>query len=160
MDRYKMRRRDKKIEEDEEIQDIIKRQNFFTISMCKNNRPYLVTMNYAYDFENNCFYFHCAKEGKKIDFLNQNPIIWGQIVEDRGYKEGECDHAYRSIHFQGNVEFIEESFEKRKALIMMIEQIDNNPEPVKEKFLSDGDCLDRVKIGRIEVQFMTGKRAD
>ncbi|MHA1777846.1 MAG: hypothetical protein DRO88_09975 [Promethearchaeia archaeon] len=154
---YHLRRKEKKITENSEIEKIFLDQKVFTLAMCKNNIPYLVTMDYVWDSSEKCFYFHCAAAGKKIDILNSNSNIWGQIVEDLGYIPGECDHAYRSVHFEGKVEFIDEIAIKRKALELMIKKFENDPQPLYERFLQE-KSLKSVKIGKISPKYLTGKK--
>jgi nitroimidazol reductase NimA-like FMN-containing flavoprotein (pyridoxamine 5'-phosphate oxidase superfamily) len=113
-------------------------------------------MNHGFDEAEDCLYFHCAPTGKKIDLLRANPQIWGQALEDGGYLDGECDHAYRTVQFQGRAEFVTEMGEKRHALAIMIEQLESSPEPVKARNLEPekiaGVCIIRVRLGA-----MTGK---
>ena len=91
-----------------ELLEIIAGQRLMTLAMAEDGQPYLITVNYGFDAEANCFYFHCAPEGKKLDYLRANPNVWGQVIENRGYVTGKCDHAYRSVHFAGQVDFLED----------------------------------------------------
>ena len=101
INKYHTRHPEKEITDHSEILRIVKSQKFMTIAMSKDNEPYLVTVNHAFDEEKNCFYFHCSKTGKKADFIHSNTKVWGQILEDNGYLVRQCDHAYRSVHFTG-----------------------------------------------------------
>ena len=156
MERYHLRRSDKALEDKAELVRILKSQKHVTLALCEDNQPYLVTMNHGYDESEHCLYFHCAPVGKKIDLLRANPQVWGQALEDGGYLDGECDHAYRTVQFQGRAEFVEDSAEKGRALALMIEQLETSPEPVKARNLVPekiaGVCILRVRLGE-----MTGK---
>ncbi|TFG19178.1 MAG: hypothetical protein EU530_07100 [Promethearchaeota archaeon] len=158
MQKYHLRRSDKKIKKIEDIIAIINRQEYLTLALCNNNHPYLVSLNYGYDLENKCFYFHSATEGKKLEFLKQNPSIYGQILEQLKYKEGECSYAYRSVQFGGEVTFVKDNEEKKHALELMIEKIET-PALIlntKNKFITD-KIPERVLIGKITVNEFTGK---
>ncbi|MHA1728095.1 MAG: pyridoxamine 5'-phosphate oxidase family protein [Promethearchaeota archaeon] len=157
MRKYNLRRKEKAITDENEIFGILKRNLIFTIAICKENEPYLVTMNYAFDKKNMCFYFHCAYQGKKIDFLRANPTVWGQIIEDKGYIKGKCDYSYISIHFSGHVEFIEDITSKQNILSFMIEQFEENPEPVRKQYINN-DSLKTVCVGKIAINELTGKK--
>ena len=154
---YHLRRSEKEITHRSEIIAIIKRQNHLTMAMCKDNLPYLVTVNYGYDEEQNCFYFHCAAEGKKIDYLKANRVVWGQILEDWGYLDGKCDHAFRTVQFLGKVTFVEDPEEKRYALSLMIDHLESDPETVKRRQVKP-ESVDKVTIGKVTVEMMTGKQ--
>lgn len=52
------------------------------ISMCREDEPYIVTLSYGYDIENNTLFFHCSPIGLKIDFIKSNPMVCGTIIEN------------------------------------------------------------------------------
>ena len=158
MQPYHLRRAEKAITDKDECLAIIAGQKYMTLAMCKDNIPYLVTVNYGYDEEQQCFYFHSAKKGKKIDFLNTNPQVWGQIIEDCGYRDDKCDHAFRSIYFEGAVTFVEDIEEKSLALRLMIDHLEPAPEPVKERLVVE-KRVKNVTIGKIMVTTMSGKQS-
>ena len=83
-----MRRKEKEIQSKDEMITILEKTKYITIAMCERNIPYLVTVTHGYDKDKNALYFHCAKEGKKIDILKQNNVVWGQALIDNGYVEG------------------------------------------------------------------------
>jgi nitroimidazol reductase NimA-like FMN-containing flavoprotein (pyridoxamine 5'-phosphate oxidase superfamily) len=155
---YHLRRPDQEITDPAELQEIIRAGRYMTIALCREGEPYLVTVSYGYDAEARCFYFHCAPEGKKIDYLRANPIAWGQVLEDRGYQAGACDHAFRSVHFRGRAEFVQDLEAKRGALALMIEQLEPNPEPVRQRLLNEQRVC-AAGIVRVQVLEMTGKRS-
>ncbi|MHA1476238.1 MAG: pyridoxamine 5'-phosphate oxidase family protein [Promethearchaeota archaeon] len=157
MKEYHLRRNEKSIKDDKIITKILEKQPYLTIALCNDNDPYLVTLNYVYDAENKSFYIHCANSGKKNDYITKNPNVWGQIVEDGGYLQGECDYKYRTLHFKGKFQFIEDLKEKRRALELMIVKFEEEPEPVRTKFI-DEKALKIVNIGRIKVETITGKQ--
>jgi nitroimidazol reductase NimA-like FMN-containing flavoprotein (pyridoxamine 5'-phosphate oxidase superfamily) len=153
-----IRRKEKAIESIDEIKKIIKTAQYITLAMCKNNYPYLVTLSHGYDQENNVIYFHCASKGKKIDILSTNNTIWGQALIDMGYVQEACDHLYKTAQFKGKVSFIKDPKEKRHALTNMINKLDKNPQVVIEKQLIE-KSIRRVTIGRIKIDYMSGKES-
>ncbi|RLI56674.1 MAG: hypothetical protein DRP09_05735 [Candidatus Thorarchaeota archaeon] len=154
-----IRRREKAIEGHEEMVSILTEAKYITMAMCVDNEPYLVTLSHGYDREKNCIYFHCAKEGKKIDILRENNTVWGQALLDRGYAEGECDHLFATVHFRGTVTFLEDPQEKEQALRVMIHALERNPEKVASEQVSP-ESVERVGIGRIDIEYMTGKKSE
>ena len=156
MEKYHIRHPEKELNQ-KKINKIISEKKYMTISICKANQPYLFTVNYAFNSEQNCFYFHSALEGKKIDYLNANQNIWGQIIDDRGYLQTECNHAYQTVQFEGQVEFVKEIGEKRLALSLMMDQLEDNPEPLKKKMIKD-NALKNVAICKVNVIEISGKK--
>ena len=84
--------------------------------------------------------------------------IWGQALLDYGYKytENGCTHLYASVHFSGKVTFLNDIKEKRHAMECMVRQLGSNPEPLIAKL--DNEQLNKVMIGRIDIEYMTGKK--
>ena len=153
-----IRRKEKAIENTEEMQQILMKSRYVTISMCSENEPYLVTLSHGYDAKDNCIFFHCAQEGKKIDILKENNIVWGQALVDHGYEDGKCDHLFETTQFRGRVTFLTDLDEKKHALTVMVNQLEPNPQMVIEEQFKE-DSIQRVNIGRIDIDYMSGKRA-
>jgi hypothetical protein len=157
METYHLRRSERAITDIDVLHEILASQKAMTLALCREGEPYLVTMNYGYDRAADRLYFHCADEGKKIDYLDANPKVWAQILDDRGYVFGSCDHAFRSVHVSGTVRWVEEIEGKRQALTLMIEHLEPDPEPVKEQQIKEAS-LARVRIGYVEIHGMSGKQ--
>jgi len=159
---YRMRRADKEIRDMDLLKEILRSARYMTLAMSKNDQPYLVSLCYGYDDEKNCIYFHCAKEGKKMDYLKANNLVWGQVLLDYGYSRSEdpCegDYLYASIHFSGRVTFLDDPKEKQRAMERIIRQLDNDPDPLIKRL--NPERLSRTTIGRIDVDYMSGKRSN
>ena len=142
----------------DEIVSILKKARYITIAMSLDDEPYLATLSYGYDEDDYCIYFHCAQEGKKIDILKKNNIVWGQALNDEGYADGSCDHLYATAQFRGRVKFITDIEQKKHALEVMIHALESNPQKVIEEQITE-DSLKRVNIGRIDIEYMSGKKS-
>jgi len=153
-----IRRKEKEISDVEEIKDIISAAKYITIAMCRDNEPYLVTLSHGFDRESDLIYFHCAKEGKKMDILKENNNIWGEALLDYGYQEGACDHLYATAQFNGRVSFLSDMEEKSRALVNMIKKLDPDPGNIIESQLTKRS-ISRVNIGKIEIGRYSGKRS-
>lgn len=154
-----IRRKEKAITSEEEMKAILIKTKYITIGLCKNNKPYLVTVSHGFDPIRNVIYFHCADEGKKVDYINSNPNIWGQAIIDLGYASGECNHHYESVQFSGKVEFVDDPQEKEYGLTVMINQLEK-PE-LKQKVLNEQiteKAIKRVTIGKIIHLVLSGKK--
>ena len=156
MEGYHPRQSNKEIMSDIELSELILGQKHLTMALCKDNIPYISTVNYYYDPGGGYFYFHCSPEGKKIDILKENPVVWCQIMEDRGYIHGECDHAYRTVQFKGRVEIVDSKEEKISALTLMMDQLEDGPTDERKEGIRRRD-LTKVAIGKIIVEGMSGK---
>jgi len=79
-------------------------------------------------------------------------------MEDQGYVVGKCSHAYRSVAFEGRAEFVDDVEQRRRALGMMVEQMEPDPEPLKRRLLEQA-TVDNVVVLRLRVESMTGKKS-
>ena len=158
---YHLRRMDKGINDQEKLKKVLKETRFVTLAMCNDNEPYLVSLSHSYDEDANCLYFHCASEGKKLDFMKANPHVWGQALIDHGYHEGQCSHLYISVMFKGFVEKVEDVGEKRRILRHMVIHHEKNPKPTLQSptGLANDDALRKTFVGRIIIEELTGKKS-
>lgn len=157
MQTYHQRRPEKAITDEGEMLELIAGERVMTLAMCMDNEPYLVTVNYGYEHERRCFYLHSGRQGKKLDFLRANPVVWGQVVADEGYLDGKCEHAFRSVHFRGRVTFLDSEDDRRHAIEVMIDHLESRPAEVKARFSKPG-ALNRALVARVDVESMTGTR--
>jgi uncharacterized protein len=156
---HPLRRKDKKITDEAEVKAILHEARHVTIAMSIGDEPYLATLSHGYDEGKSCIYFHCAREGKKVEVLRANPRVWGQALVDNGYQQGSCDHLYRTAQFHGRVTFIEDQVEKKHALRVMIMHLDEDPEKIIKDQITP-HSTERILIGRIDIDYMSGKKAD
>jgi nitroimidazol reductase NimA-like FMN-containing flavoprotein (pyridoxamine 5'-phosphate oxidase superfamily) len=151
-----MRRKDLQITDSNVLKKILSKAKYVTLALAKDNQPYLVSLSHGYDESHNCIYFHCANEGKKIDFLKSNNMVWGQALFDAGYREDECDHFFASVHFRGKVAFLGDVDEKRRAAEHMIRKLNKNPEPRIARLKLEE--LKKAIFGRIDIEYTSGKK--
>ena len=66
-----MRRKDREINDVKEIINILDMCKTASVAMLDGDVPYVVPLSYGYEIRDNILvlYFHCAKEGRKIDIL-------------------------------------------------------------------------------------------
>ena len=161
--KFHLRRVDREVKEAKALKQILRYSKYFVLSLADEGEPYAVPMGYVYDEKENVVYFHCAKEGKKIEFINRNPRAWGVIVVDQGIMEGACVNMYASAMFSGRVEFFEDASEKAKVMNLFAERLSSDTEGVKIRvqklFGGDGNTLSSVVFGKIRLEELTGKRS-
>jgi len=153
-----MRRKDREIKDMKAITGILDMCKTASVAMIDNDVPYVVPLSYGYELKDDILilYFHCAKEGRKMDILKHNSRVCFAI-----YNEGELLHAqipcnsgyyYSSIIGNGAVEFIENSADKRYALGKMFKH-----QSGKNVEFTDAQS-DSVCVFKIIARDYTGKR--
>ena len=155
-----MRKKDREILDKRIYLEIMKSGKFSTISMCRNDEPYIVTLSYGFDAINNCLYFHSAQKGLKIEFLKENQKVCGTILEDLGYVNGECSHKYRSIVFWGDMTIVEDLDEKKHAFDVMLKHLEDNPSKLKERFFKNEESYNNTCLLKLEINLITGKASE
>ncbi len=154
-----MRRKDREITNQEEIKQIIKQALFCNVAMCRENNPYLVPMNFGFDGK--YIYLHSASEGRKIDILKENPSVCINFVQNiqfiQSLKVCQSSMQYNSVLIFGQVEFIQEEKEKRKALNFIIRQYHRNINEEQLEFSKH--ILDKLTILKVKISKMSGKRS-
>ena len=151
-----MRKKDKEIKDKNTIESIIKRATVCRIGLSENNVPYIVPLNFGY--ENNCLYFHSAKEGKKIDMIRKNNSVCFEIDMDTELVEAEnaCGWGmkYYSIIGFGKAFLVDDFDEKRKALDIIMEHYSG-----KSSFEYSEEAVINAAIIKVEMEIMTGKKS-
>ena len=152
---FHVRRRDREITNPAEMRHVLKTTQYVTVALCMDNEPYLVSLSHGYDEAENCIYFHCASEGKKLVYQKANNRVWGQAVLDFGVTD-ECDYVYVSVHFSGKMHLVSDPGEKQHAIEVLVRQLSLDPE--KKLAQIKPEKLEKTTIGRIDIEYMTGKK--
>jgi hypothetical protein len=158
MARYHLRRSEKALDDPKEMEQVLASVRIMTVACCLENEPYIFTVDFAWDPEARELWFHCATEGRKIKILQANPRVCVAVVEDRGYMDGECDHAYRSLVLEGKANVITDLSEKRRALELLARKHERQPEAILARFAGNDEAVRKVGIVRISVELTSGKQ--
>jgi uncharacterized protein len=153
---------DREIMDLTKLERVLKETRYITIALSLDNQPYLVSLSHSYNEVSKYLYFHCASTGKKLDYMNSNPRVWGQAIIDRGYVDGKCNHLYVTAMFDGTVELVEDLTEKRRILSHMFANQENKhvaPDEVDPHFIRIGKDaeLRNITVGKIKILELTGK---
>jgi len=155
-----MQKKEREISDKRIILEILKNGKFSTISMCRNDEPYIVTLSYGFDEITNCLYFHSAQNGLKLEFLKENQKVCGTILEDLGYVKSTCSHKYRSIVFWGDITILEDLDEKKHAFDIMLKQLEDNPSILKKRFLKSEKSYKNTCLLKLDINSITGKASE
>jgi nitroimidazol reductase NimA-like FMN-containing flavoprotein (pyridoxamine 5'-phosphate oxidase superfamily) len=149
-----MRRTDKEITEREAIDTIIVRSQICRLGLCDDGMAYIVPLCFGYDGKS--LYFHCAREGRKIDILEKNNRVCFEFDIDtevvRGDKACNFSMRYRSVMGEGRAHFVEEGPSKKRAL-----------ESIMKQYGDDGSLgetdLSKITVFRVDIEHMSGKKS-
>lgn len=152
-----MRRKDREVQDRAEIFDILKRCDTVRIAMHGEQYPYVVPVSFGMEVKDNkaIIYFHCAKEGFKVDLLKENPFVC--VEGDIFIKVEKTEHGitarYESIIGFGECQFITDIDEIKHGLNMLLEHYGHDEYPLER-------CggMDHLLLGKIVLNEITGKR--
>jgi uncharacterized protein len=149
-----MRRTDREITDRSEIDDIIRQCQVCRLGLTDGVEPYVVPLSFGYD--GRALYFHCAREGRKLDILRKNSrvcfefdILDGLVTGDAACQWG---MAYRSVIGAGQGHIIEGSDEKCQALAILMKQY------ADAAFTFPDAAVDSVAIIRVDISSISGKQ--
>jgi nitroimidazol reductase NimA-like FMN-containing flavoprotein (pyridoxamine 5'-phosphate oxidase superfamily) len=119
-------------------------------------QPYIVPLNYIYF--NNCIYFHCAHEGKKLDNIKANPKVCFEVSQtDKTYfgdKACQCSTRYTSVIAAGTAQIVSET-EEKVAVLNTITMKFANGRPYS---VIDATLAATCTVVRIEIETVSGKK--
>lgn len=128
MDRCHMRRQDRRITDEAQIESILARGRYVAIALVDGDEPYVVTLSYGYAASERRLYFHVAHEGYKMDLIARNPRACATVVVESGYTQGECEHPFESVVIRGTLRPLTSDAEKRRAIEVLVESLEEDPQ--------------------------------
>jgi nitroimidazol reductase NimA-like FMN-containing flavoprotein (pyridoxamine 5'-phosphate oxidase superfamily) len=144
------------IESRDEIDQIIRSCKTCFVSLCENNIPYVVPMNFALD--NNDVILHMAQSGRKWDMLGKNPNVCINWIsgEKIAWQDVEVGCSYRvkskSVIVEGTAEFVEDYQEKADCMQKLMAHYS----PMTFKF--SAPSINNVGVVKIRILAISAKK--
>ena len=123
-----MRRQDREIKDTEKIARVISACECMRLGFYDDGQVYIVPLNFGYVLNGGryTFYFHGAKEGRKIDLIRRSPYVGFEM--DTHFKINEADRAcgcsarFQSVIGNGYASSVEDFEEKKRGLLAIMVQ--------------------------------------
>lgn len=121
-----MRRKDREITDINKILEIIDSCKVFRVAMIDNGMPYVVPLNFGYTYKDSTFefYFHSAKEGRKLDIIAKNNRVCFEMDcnHELTTAEDACGYSYNfsSVIGEGTAEIVTDIEEKKRMLTVFM----------------------------------------
>lgn len=152
-----MRRKDREITDVDAMEEMLSRCQICHIALMDGDAPYVVPMSPGYARNGDAFtlYFHCAKEGKKLDLMRSNPNAAFSMVCDYEIVTGEtaCSYTahYASLMGHGRLSMVdgEDALLGMRAIMRQCGADANIP--IQENVLA------RTAVLKLSVDSLTGK---
>jgi len=146
----KMRRADKEMSKEKTLELLTRGEDGILGTISDNGYPYTVVVNYVY--LNNKIYFHCAKEGHKLDNIQRNEKVSFTVYDNVEVVGEKLTTLYESLVVFGRAKVIEADKEVLLALVNKYASLD------QEKVLKMIDKeINITSLVEIEIDHITGK---
>lgn len=152
---FREMRRRKQQRTDEECCELLKAEKRGVLALHgEDGYPYAIPMNFHFDEVERKLYFHCAREGHKIDAINaDNKACF--TVFNQGYRdEGDWAYHVTSVVAFGHITPVDDkqvAYDKARALGLKYYPTAEGVDDEMEKAFS------RVLILCMDIDHMTGK---
>lgn len=147
-----MRRKEKQLSI-EDITAILRQAEYGILStMGANGYPYGVPVSFVY--HNQEIYFHCAKEGHKLNNIDNNCHVSFCVIIDVELMPGSFNTKFKSVIAFGKVKEVFEQ-EKRDGLRALLQKLSRDYLEKGEKYMENS--WDLVRVFKIEIEHLTGK---
>lgn len=117
-----MRRKDREVTRREDLLEMMERFKVCRLGLWDGREVYIVPLNFGYEERDGCLdlFFHCAREGRKLDILQCRSEASFEMDGGHALMEGDSpcrySYAYGCVMGRGTVEFLQEDGEKMHAL--------------------------------------------
>jgi nitroimidazol reductase NimA-like FMN-containing flavoprotein (pyridoxamine 5'-phosphate oxidase superfamily) len=154
-----MRRKDREIKDRAGLEAILGEADACRIAFAAGGEPYIVALNYGYEWSGELplLFFHCAREGRKLDMMRAAPRVCFELDAEHELVTGPepCDWGmgYASVVGYGALREIDDEPGRLAALGAIMSHYGWNHEGAFR-----GGVLSATTVLELRVTEMTGKR--
>ena len=150
-----MRKKEKEITDPAAMESVIRRSMVCRLAMSEGTRPYVVPLCFGY--QDRTLYFHCAREGRKIDILRKNNLVCVEFDIDQelvtAAEACKFDMKFRSVMAFGKAYLVESPEERRRGLEIIMQHY------AGKAFSYPDEIVGKTMVIKVEVESVTGKQA-
>ena len=115
--------------------------------------PYGVPVSYAYS--DGKIFFHCAKEGHKVDAIKNNPKVSFTVIAQDDVIPEKYGTDFASVIAFGKASFVEDPEEMLKSHIPIIEKYSNEYYDGGIEYFNKAKAA--MRMVKIDIEHITGK---
>jgi nitroimidazol reductase NimA-like FMN-containing flavoprotein (pyridoxamine 5'-phosphate oxidase superfamily) len=144
----------KEITDREELEEVLVRADVLHLALHDEPAPYVIPLNFAY--AEGALWFHCAREGTKLDLIRRDPRVGFSAVADARIVAGPaaCDFTStgRSVVGRGTARICADPVERRRGLDALMHRYGMERPDYRS------DSFERTCVVRVAVEELRGKR--
>lgn len=133
----------------DEIDLFIKESAVLRLGLISRGEPYIVPLNFVY--ENETVFFHCAKEGRKIEAIRENPSVCMEFDTMHGIADESADTFYTSAIAWGSAIEVKNPQIAKQALELICRKYLKNPRNITDEMLV------KTNIISVRIETVTAK---
>jgi uncharacterized protein len=149
-----MRNVRKEITDRAELEEILAQAEVLFLALHDEPAPYVLPLNFAY--AEGVLWFHCAREGTKLDLIRRDPRVGFSAVTDARVVAGAaaCDFAATgcSVVGRGTARISTDPAERRRGLDALMRRFGMERPDYRS------DSFERTCVIRVAVDELRGKR--
>ena len=152
---FRQMRRFKQQIPEEECIDVLKTELRGVLSVIGDDGyPYGMPLDHWYSEADGKLYFHCAREGHKLDAVTRNDKV-SYCVMDKGFrKDGDWALNIRSVIIFGRMKVVEDEEKKREICTNICRRFTDDEEYLQKELKN---AFPRVCCLELRPEHMTGK---
>lgn len=157
----KIRRQDRAITEDAWIADFLQKADYGVFATCKDEQPFTVARNFAYDPQKHVIYFHGARKGRTFEnvgdgvAVNLNVSEMGEwIIADRAMNFGV---KYKGVVVFGRLRVVEGAEEVKYGLQLIMDKYFPHLRPGRDYEATTDEDLKVTAVFRVDIEAWSGK---
>ena len=153
-----MRRKDREVTDIARVEQVISDCHCCRLGFNDDGEVYILPLNFGWEKPDGAyrFYFHGAKEGRKISLIEKSPRVGFEM--DTGFRlrtgelAGDCTAGFLSIIGTGTVSFVDDPQEIRAGLLSIMR---HNTGRADWEF--NEELLKAVRVFRMDVEKLSCK---
>lgn len=150
----KMRRFKQQIRNEECIR-VLREQPRGVLSMIGDDGyPYGIPLDHWYSEEDNKLYFHCAKEGHKLDAIAACDKVSFCVMDTGFRKDGDWALNINSVVVFGRMRMVEDENKKREICTNLVKKFTDDEKYLQKELTN---AFPRVNCLELTIEHMTGK---
>ena len=154
-DTSNIRRQDRLLPQ-EKAYDLLKKGEYGTLSMVsEEDTGYGIPINFVYDDKQDCIYFHCAMEGKKLRCLAKNNRVSFCIIGKTAVISNQFTTAYESVVVNGPMDIHLSDQERRYGLSLLLDKYCPNDKEIGLRYIEKS--FHRTNVIRLNIFSFSGK---
>lgn len=143
---------------DEECKKVLREEWRGVLSVHgEDGYPYGVPMDFLYDEESGKIYFHCAKEGHKLDAIQANDKVSFCVIDKGYHQEGDWALTFHCVIIFGRIQLLPEGDLATEKLRQLGLKCYPTVDDVDKAMAGSAS---RAQILELTIDHMTGKRVN